>query len=243
LNLHEQLYTNGGTVVSLLKEIFKGGEGLVEQAQQETIHALDSSKEMFLTVTKALKEEVNADVLDYVRKMDKKINREQRDVRKKIYEHLSISGGKDLFSSLVLLFVMDHVERIGDYSKNIGDLVEMVPAELDFGEYEKDFENVKTLTTEIFDITRRAFAETNEEAAIEVLRGYKKISKNSKAMLRQVMAQASEKERVPSFYLALVLLLRYMRRVGAHLTSISTTVINPFHRIGYGWKKKRKPKK
>jgi len=223
----------GGTVVSWFKQIFTGGEGLVQQAQQETIHAMDSSKEMFLIVTEAFKKEVNADVMDNVRQMDKRINREQRDVRKKIYEHLSISGCGDLFRSLVLLVVVDHVERIGDYSKNIGDIAEMVPKEFDFGKYEADFESAKNQTTELFDLTRQAFAETDEVKAAQVIKNYNKISKRCKAILREVLAQAMEQDQVPSFYLPLVLMLRYFRRVGAHLINIATTVINPFHRIGY----------
>jgi len=225
--------------VNWFKQIFAGGTGLVEQARQETINAMDNSKEMFLIVTKAFKEEVDADLMDNVRKMDKKINREQRDVRKKIYEHLSISACGDLFSSLVLLIVMDHVERIGDYSKNIGDISEMVPKEFQFVEYEADFEAAKNQTIEIFDLTRQAFAETDEGKAAQVIKNYNKISKRCKAILREVLTQAMEQDQVNSYYLPLVLMLRYFRRVGAHLTNIATTVINPFHRIGYRMEKKQ----
>lgn len=220
-----------------LKNIFKGGKGLVQQARQETIHALDSGKEMFIIVTQALKEETSPEVLNKVHEMDKKINREHRDVRKKIYEHLSISRGNDLFRSLVLLSVVDDVERIGDYSKNIGDIVEMVPGKLDFGEYESNFEVAKTQTIELFDLTRHAFANCDEAVAAQVAEKYGEISKNCKTTLRNVMARAHELECVPSFYLSLVLMLRYMRRVCAHLSNISSSVINPFHRIGYQMKK------
>lgn len=216
-----------------LKRIFDGGEGLVHKARQKTIHALDSSKEMFLIVIHALKEEVSPDVLVNVKKMDEKLNHEHCSVRKKIYEHLSISRGDDLFRSLVLLSVIDDVERIGDYSKNIGDIIEMVPGKLDFGKYESDFEQIKTETIELFDLTRQAFADSDETIAARVARNYGEISKTCKGILREVMAQATKEEKVPSFYMYLVLMLRYLRRVGAHLSNISSTVINPFHRIGY----------
>jgi len=172
--------------------------------------------------------------------MDKKINKEHQEVRKIIYEHLSISQGKYLFHSLVLLSVIDHVERIGDYNKNIVDIVELVPGRLDFGEYEADFELAKNRTLELFDLTRLAFTKNDEVAAKQVSKIYREISKNCKVKLREVLAQANEKDQVPSFYVAYVLMLRYIRRVGAHLETISSTITQPFHYIGYRLKNNKK---
>jgi len=37
----------------------------------------------------------------------------------------------------------------------------------------------------------------------------------------------------PGDYAAAALYLRYLKRIAAHLSNIASSVVNPFHRIGY----------
>lgn len=52
-------------------------------------------------------------------KLDKDVNRFERDVRRKVMTHLVVSGPADLPSGLVLINVVIDIERIGDCAKNI----------------------------------------------------------------------------------------------------------------------------
>ena len=58
-----------------------------------------------------------------MKKRDKEINNYQKEVRKKVITHFSISRNiEDFPSGMVLLSIIIDVERLGDYTKNILDL-------------------------------------------------------------------------------------------------------------------------
>ena len=40
---------------------------------------------------------------------------------------------------------------------------------------------------------------------------------------------------------AVVLYARFLKRIGSHSRNIATSIVNPFHRIGYQEKKKKEP--
>lgn len=216
-----------------LWEILLSKESLLDEARRECLRMLDLCREMFGIVLEAIKDPVDHEVKERVARMDKVVNREQRDVRKKVFEHLAISRGRDLLEGLRITCMVIDVERIGDYSKNIGELVEMLPGRLEFEEYEDRFQEVRSLTLDLFDLTKNAIADNDEDKAKEAMRIYDRVSKLCDGTIHDVIQGATLGETVEKRYLGLVLMLRYMKRVGAHLKNMASAVVNPFHSIGY----------
>ena len=206
---------------------------LVEISFDEATKMLAISQDMFKNVTKALLEDFNIENWDNIAATDKTLNKMHRNVRKKLFEHLSISGGKDLLSSLTLLNVVNDIERIGDYNKNISDILQMVPQKLELGSYGAILDEIFNETNDFFDLTEKAFNDDDVEAAKEVLINYRELSKRCDGLLKQIFLDHKDKSKVNKDLISLVLLLRYFKRLNAHLKNISSTVINPFHRIGY----------
>ncbi len=216
---------------------------LVKLAYQETITMMELGHQMFKMVTEVLIEDTKQGKLDKIQKMDKKINRYHRDVRKKIYEHLSISHGKDLFESLVILIAVDDSERIGDYNKNIAELIEMMPKRTNFSEYDKIFKNIWNTTDNYFVKTLQAYKNDDEKLASELLKEYTENAEKCEKLIRDIMLADKKATEVRKDYIVLLLLMRYFKRLNAHLKNIASTVVNPFHRIGYSPKKKHLKKK
>jgi phosphate uptake regulator len=154
-------------------------------------------------------------------------------VRKKVFEHLAISRGRDLLEGLRITSIVVDLERIGDYTKNIGELVEMMPGRLDFGDHEKVFQKVKGLALDLFDLTYKALEEKDEEKASQAIREYDQVSKASDAQIKLVVAGKEMSETVEKRDVALLLFFRYTKRICAHLKNINTAVVNPFHQISY----------
>lgn len=213
-------------------------KNLVEMAFDEAVQMLKMGQEMFSLVTNALVETSGAEDIARITAIDKDINKLHRNVRKKIFEHLSISGGQDLFSSLVLLSVVNDLERIGDYNKNIADIIEMIPKKLELGEYEKPLKKLYEQTNNFFDLTLPAFRDEDEKKARVVLKKYRQISQTCEELLHQMFEENKSSKKVNKDLIAFVLLIRYFKRLNAHLKNIASTVVNPFHRIGYRQKKK-----
>jgi phosphate uptake regulator len=208
-------------------------ESLIEEAKQDSIRMLDAGMEMFNVVLHDLHEKREAGARQKVARMDKALNNLQRDVRKKVYEHLVISRNRDLVTGLQLTSIVIDLERIGDYTKNMAELLELFPEEMNWQPYEKKFESVKQATLEQFECTRSALTNEDEKAARKMIKRYDKISKTCDGILAELMKAQADETSIEKRFLALVLIMRYLKRVNAHLKNIATSVVNPFHEIGF----------
>lgn len=210
-------------------------EDLINQSKENAIKMLTTGKEMFLQVLDALKEDTTDGMMDSIRSSDKDINHLQIETRKMIYEHLAISKGKDLLTGLQLNNIIIDLERIGDYTKNIGELIDMFPKRLDFSDYETDFTALRQNTLELFDLTKIALESQDEEKAKEVLTKYEPLSKMCDSKIKEVFESSRYKdsEMVEKKLVAFVLMSRFLKRVNAHLKNVASTMVNPFHRFGY----------
>jgi phosphate transport system protein len=194
---------------------------------------LDLGKEMFGIVLSALKDPADREVRERVGRMDKAVNSQQRNVRKKVLQHLATTRGRDLVEGLAMTSMVIDAERIGDYSKNIGELVELLPGKLAFDQYEERFQEMRGLTVSLFELTKKAVAESDEEPAREAMSTYDRVSELYSNTLRHVVRGETAGSTVEKRYIGLVLMLQYMKRVAAHLRNISSTVVNPLDSIGY----------
>ncbi len=215
----------------------KPKSNLLQECIEDTVRMLDMGHEMFQLVTTALVEDSPPEDVKTIKKMDKEMNRLHRDVRRKVYEHLSLTGTQDLYYSLVLLSVVDDTERVGDYDKNIAEIITIIPRRLDFGEYTQRFNNLWERTNVFFDATLTAFREDDETKARFVLEHYGHLSDTCDDMIDEILA--GESETIKRDLVALIMLVRFFKRVNAHLKNIASTLTNPFHQIGYRPKKEK----
>ena len=153
-------------------------ESLLSEAFTEAVHMLDLDREMFSKVVHALGDDLSSEELDEIRSMDRQLNKVQQDIRKKVFEHLAVSKGQDLLSGLILTSIVIDLERIGDYSKNIGDLVNLFDGSIDLGDRRDALYLQLDRSNEIFDLTREALAEQDKESAKKCMKLYGKISKD-----------------------------------------------------------------
>ena len=132
----------------MFKELFNliQSDSLYEQALNRCYQMLDIDSQMFNESINSLRNSDTAEIPIDIFKMDQEINAFEREVRRKIMTHLSISGTKDLGSGLILVSVVVDIERIGDYTKNIYDLACEHPKRLQGGSYEEKLVNIENST-------------------------------------------------------------------------------------------------
>ena len=147
-----------------------------------------------------------------------------------VLEHLSVSPKQDIVASLVLTTVVSYIERIGDYTKNVEELQHLYP---------KDFSNLNQLDLlkqtadriiEFFGLTRQAFMEGDEEKALQVMRGHKKIRDNCDEIPQHGYEDEAGSKRVA---VTEARLARYLKRISANLKNVATSVVKPYDEIGY----------
>jgi phosphate uptake regulator len=215
-----------------LIELFKK-DNLFEQAYQEASKMLDTDAAMYDASIVALRHSDTADVDFDIYDADKGVNRSERDVRKKVMTHLVVSGGTNLASGLSLVSVVIDIERIGDYTKNIYDLAVHHPLRLKGGPVEEKLQNVEALVTSDFKSMIEVFKDRDEDKARLIMNNYKEGLSDACEEISNSILSGTVTDLNISDATAISLYARFLKRIASHSRNIVTSVVNPFHRIGY----------
>jgi phosphate transport system protein len=208
---------------------------LLDEARRDAVMMLASVRRMYDLVVLGLKEDAGEEVRAKIMAMDKDINRQQEKVRKKVFEHLSFSRGQDLQQGLGLITAVIDIERIGDYTKNIAELIDFVPHKLNFSTHEAAYKEAQSQCSEVFDRGLEAYSTQDVFVGRKCIESYQRLSLVCDRTIKLLLEETSSSEgnAIDRDMLALVLLLRYLKRVGAHLKNTSSILVNPFHTVGF----------
>jgi len=215
-----------------LIQLFKK-DNLFEQAYQEASKMLDTDAAMYDASVEALRHKDTAEVDLDIHSADKEVNRSERDVRKKVMTHLVVSGGTNLASGLSLVSVVVDIERIGDYTKNIYDLAVHHPLRLLGGPVEDKLQKVETAVTTDFKGMIEVFRDRDEDKARVIMNNYKEGLSDACEEISNSILSGSISGLDSSDATAVSLYARFLKRIASHSRNIVTSVVNPFHRIGY----------
>jgi len=203
---------------------FWKGKDFLTEVLNEFKQMLDDTKYMFESVCRGLIEgKVNPNLKDKIYEVDKKVNRLEKEIRKRIVEHLSIQPTVDVPVSLVLMSVVKDAERIGDYCKNLFEITDLLDKPLRRERFEELFDRIDKKILEEFEKTQKAFMESDEKLAKEILYLERGVVKSCDDIVKKLAkGNLSTNEAV-----CLTLLARYFKRVAAHLANIGSSVILP----------------
>ena len=215
-------------------------ENLLVQAKELVIEMLGEDLKMFNDSIKLLWTDMGV-TIDEIRERDRDINRHVREVRKKVLTHLAFSGASGLDTSLTLINMVVDIERIGDHTKDIGYLATDFPGVFNPGDFRDE---VKELERAIADrlVSLVDIFENGEEGsgkALQLTRTHAKINQDYHRMLERLLGEENS-TLTTSQSAKLALYLRYLRRVDGHIFNIASSKVNPFHRIGFRKKNKKK---
>ena len=218
----------------MFKEFFEffGKGNLLQQAYERSHEMLREDRDMFVAATRSLRERDDARLdLDIYAK-DQLINAYQREVRRKVFTHLTLASGRDLHAGLALVSVVIDIERIGDYTKNIVELALKHPHKLRCEPFEEDLRRVETTVKTMFGLLLEALVGNDEEKAREVMSEHWWIARKIDAIVDSILEK--DEPKLPGREaVATALYVRYIKRISAHLMDIASSVVNPFDRIGF----------
>ena len=123
---------------------FWKGKDFLNQVLEDFKNMLDDTQEMFASVCqRLLHNEPEAGLEDKVYDIDRKVNELERDIRKRVIEHLSIQPSVDVPTSLLLMSVVKDAERLGDYAKNLLEVAQLLEKPIDKKKYQDLFNNIE----------------------------------------------------------------------------------------------------
>jgi len=214
---------------SRLKGLFSK-ESLCDEAFRECLEVLRESYTMVNDAIASLRTEGALEIDIYAR--DRRINRFERRVRRKIVTHLAISVNPDVISSLVLTSVVIDIERIGDYTKNIVELAAVHDKPFRCGELEEPVRNVEETVKRLLSDLPGALETSDVERARGIIGDHQVLSDQVEDLIEDLitgktLSQDSGEAVTAGLY------LRYLKRVSAHIKNVATSVVNPYYRIGF----------
>jgi len=209
---------------------FWKGKSFLTEVLEEFKEMLSDTKSMFESVCEVLiKGQGALDLEKRIYNLDKQVNRFEKEIRKRIVEHLSIQPGTDVPVSLVLMSVVKDAERIGDYCKNLLEINSLLDKPIERKGFEKLFNGIDKKILEEFEKTQKAFIESDENLAKEIMYLERGVVKECDEIVKELAKSAfSTNEAV-----CLTLLARYFKRVAAHLANIGSSVILPISDLDF----------
>lgn len=209
---------------------FWRGKDFLTQVIGDFAGMLDHAEHMFRIVSEALLENKQPEGLkDEVYQVDKKINRLERGIRQRIVEHMTLQPTIDTSSCLCLMSVIKDAERLGDYTKNLYEVIELLAGPINRGTYDQYFDDIAADILTLYQETKEAFVKDDRSKAKSSFALQNKLVKECDAILSKLAtSDLSTNEGV-----CYALIARYYKRVAAHLVNISTSVVLPITELDY----------
>lgn len=161
---------------------------------------------------------------------DVRVNQLERSIRKRVVAHLSIPGNTpDVPYSLLLMSLVKDVERIGDYAKNLAELVDFRPEPLPEDELVNELKEIRRGVEDAFQSTLDIFATSDTERAMQYIHQSRDLAHRCDVLIQRI-AGASHDAATTA---VLVLCSRYYKRIGGHALNILSSVVMPLHKIDY----------
>jgi len=163
-------------------------------------------------------------------KQDIQVNKLERRIRKAVIAHISIrSNTQDLPYCLYLFSLVKDVERLGDYAKNLTEVMDVRPGPLPDDEITQELRAIREEVDATFQIAGSVVSAGDRSRARERIELGRNLAKRCEALISRI----AETDYDAKTAVAAVLGARYYKRIGGHLLNVLTSVFMPVHKLDY----------
>lgn len=158
---------------------------------------------------------------------DKRINRNERRIRRRLMTHAAVHGRTEFPVCLALMSIVKDAERIGDFSKNIFDLANLGTEILP--DSKSDLVQLKDTVSRLLAKSRNIYETQDEEGARTFIVECEALQKHCDSKMELLCVRKDGGGSI----LATGLTFRYIKRIAAHSMNIITSVVMPLDRLDY----------
>jgi Na+/phosphate symporter len=161
---------------------------------------------------------------------DVRLNQLERKVRRQVVAHLAMPGNHPHISYSVMLFsLVKDVERIGDYAKNLSEVVDIRHSALAEDEIASELQEIRQGVEDVFESLSGVFASGDRRRAVELILQRRDAAHRCDALLERIARSDYDACNAT----ALALGTRYYKRIGGHVLNVLSSVVMPIHKIDY----------
>lgn len=213
----------------MFKQLFGSGKrsSLVEAAFKDVTKMLQQSAKMLDLSLAALldNEDLQVDLDD----MDDVVDEGERMVRRTILQHLSVNPEQDLVASLILVSMVQDAERVGDFARGLGEVVQLARSPRE-GAFAEELRTLSQRVRPMFEVCEAAFRQDDSKLALQVMNEHSEIKK----AMKEYTARVAESDLEADMAIVYATGARILRRISAHLSNIASSVVQPYDRIRHG---------
>ena len=165
-----------------------------------------------------------------IRELDVEVNQLERFIRKRIVAHLSIPGSRaDVPYCLLLMSLAKDVERLGDYAKNLSEVVDIRIGPLPDDDVGGELREIRRGVEAAFQAASDIFRASDREQAMQMIQQGRDDAHRCDVLITRIGRAGYDGETTT----ALALATRYYKRIGGHVLNILSSVVMPLHKIDY----------
>ena len=161
---------------------------------------------------------------------DRRINKTERRIRMRLVEQLSFHPEGSANQCLVLMSITKDAERIGDYCKNLLEVVEHYGKPFEDSRNVEELKDIEKQVQELFGMTADCLKDESVELANSVHSKQRELSRSCEDFILQFYS--NQRSDVPAS-VSYVLIARFFKRVINHLGNIATSISMPVHKLDY----------
>ena len=163
-------------------------------------------------------------------RQDTRVNELERTIRRQVVAHLSLQGNTaDLPYCLALISLVKDVERIGDYAKNLTEVIDIRSQPLPASRVIDELREVRGGVETAFEAAPHVLGASDQERAIELIQVFRSLAQRADGLPHWIAQEGFDS----STTTALVLGARYYKRIGAHALNVLTSIVMPLHKLDY----------
>lgn len=202
----------------------RGGFGELQRRFAEMLedgrHAFDAASNALLggTDPEAIRDDLFA--------TDRRINRTEQDLRRKLVVHGTVHGVTHFPHLLVLMSLGKDAERIGDYAKNIFDLAKLRPW-LGDDESRRELVTLKDRVSRVLVRTKALYELEDTGAARAFLAECHELEDQCDERIDAALAVEGRNAA------GLALACRYFKRVVSHASNVITSLVMPLDKLDF----------
>ena len=160
---------------------------------------------------------------------DVRVNKLERRIRKRLIAHLSATNPSQVNKALLIMSVVKDVERIGDYAKNLIEVVDIAGGPFPEDQVVAEFRAIRRAVEKLSRDALDAWKSADSERAVELTVEGRSIAKRCDAVLQKI---ARTEYKAP-MAVALTLASRFYKRICGHFLNLLSGLIMPLHKLDY----------
>lgn len=209
---------------------FWKGKDFLVQVIDDFKNMLDDTEKMYGLVQDALLHDVkNPNLRDQIYEIDKRVNQNEKKIRKRIIEHLSLQPNVETSWCLRLMSIVKDAERVGDYCKNLYEVKVYLEKPINKDTFNSYFNSIDLNLKELFIHTREAFTESDSAKASSSWAIKTKIGNRCDETLEKL----AKSDLGTNDAVCYTLIARHFKRISSHLVNIATSVVLPLSDLDY----------